>query len=205
MGNITKLWGCGVRALVSDRYSLRICCLLLCTYNLPTWILESPPYLPQEIILPPRHSPSLSQNLHLPHEVNFPPGCLPSLSQNPEYPICLSTSLWYLLCWYPFPLPPTPCLPHNFFQFSQSCLSAAPWIHHASLLWPPLLYPIFPSYTSNISRNATHCNKVACRLPIYFIANFVLVAFYTTSAPGVSHIPSTIDGNYRVIAPFSPW
>ena len=51
-------------------------------------------------------------------------------------------------------------------KFSQSCFSVVSWHHHSSLLSPPPSYPFYPSHTSNIGLNATHCSTVAYRLPI---------------------------------------
>ena len=51
-------------------------------------------------------------------------------------------------------------------KVARSHFSVASWCHQTSLLHPYPSYPFSPAQTSNIGRNATHCDTVAFYLPI---------------------------------------
>ena len=51
-------------------------------------------------------------------------------------------------------------------KVNRSCFSVTSWRHQAPLLRPPPSQPFYPSHTSNIGRDTTHCDTVSWRLPI---------------------------------------
>ena len=113
---MNKLWGGGVPDSVSDRYSLRLCCLLLCTstltplliYSHLSFYIRSSAYPVIAGILP-RISAYCTNS-------KLPPGRLLSPFQHIDYPLCLSNIPWSLLSDFSFLSPLTPWLPRIIFE-----------------------------------------------------------------------------------------